>query len=457
MRGTTSNRMRAVAAASFALAVAAISILYHNSGPWAAGARLIQATASASRRARLVRVEPLPAPAEELGGQMCEWLPASTHSTLVAYLLQQQGGSAASPMASGNASPRREVAVDRAPVRVIRDTYPTYSAVAIDPARKEIVLQDENLFQIMVYDRLSNTPPTAGFTEPKRIIAGRKTKVEFNCALYIDPQSGDIYSVNNDTLDTMTVFSREARGDVPPNRELHTPHRTYGIAVDEKSQEMFLSVEHPPEIAVYNKYASGDDKPLRVIEGPDTALEDAHGIAIDPENQLLYISNHGHTSDPATPGGGRFEPPSITVYPLKASGNVKPLRIIEGPKTRLNWPAHMFMDVERQELYVANDVDHSILVFRAGDQGNAAPLRVIRGPRTGLKNPTGVYLDPVNDEVVAANMGNHTATVYPRTADGDVAPARVIRSGPPGKLSLAIGNPGAAAYDSRREEILVPN
>lgn len=406
--------------------------------------------------AHLLSIQSIEPDAGAVNGQMCEWAPASSHTTLVASLLRQEAGGAVRAAAANDPS-RREVALDRTPLRVIRDTYPTYSAVAIDPARKEIVLQDENLFQILVYDRLSNTPPTAGMTEPKRIIAGRNTKVEFNCALYIDPQSGDIYSVNNDTLDTLTVFSREARGDVPPNRELHTPHRTYGIAVDEEAQEMFLTVEHPPEIVVYQKLASGNDKPLRVIEGHSTGLEDAHGIAIDPKNQLMYVSNHGHTSDPASPGGGRFEPPSITVYPLKASGDVKPLRTIEGPKTRLNWPAHMFLDVERQELYVANDVDHSILVFRAGDDGDVAPSRMIRGSRTGLQNPTGVYLDLLNNEVVAANMGNHTATVYPRTADGDVAPLRVIRSGPPGKLSLAIGNPGAAGYDSKREEILVPN
>ena len=54
-------------------------------------------------------------------------------------------------------------------------------------------------------------------------------------------------------------------------------------------------------------------------------------------------------------------------------------------------------------------------------------------------------------------MGNHSATVYARTAAGDVAPLRTIRSAPRGKKADMIGNPGAAAYDSKREEILVPN
>ena len=48
-----------------------------------------------------------------------------------------------------------------------------------------------------------------------------------------------------------------------------------------------------------------------------------------------------------------------------------------------------------------------------------------------------------------SNMGNHSATVYPGAANGDTAPLRTIRSAPAGKLALAIGNPGAVAYDTK--------
>jgi hypothetical protein len=34
---------------------------------------------------------------------------------------------------------------------------------------------------------------------------------------------------------------------------------------------------------------------------------------------------------------------------------------------------------------------------------------------------------------------------------------RTIRSGPVGEPALMIGNPGGLAYDTKREEILVPN
>ena len=100
---------------------------------------------------------------------------------------------------------------------------------------------------------------------------------------------------------------------------------------------------------------------------------------------------------------------------------------------------------------------HSILVFRGDARGNAAPMRVLKGPRTGIRNPTGIYLDTKNGELWVSNFGGHSLTVYPLTADGDTPPLRTIRTAPIGQPSLMIGNPGAVAYDSKREEILVPN
>jgi 6-phosphogluconolactonase (cycloisomerase 2 family) len=355
------------------------------------------------------------------------------------------------------AAARTSVTLERAPLRTIRDSFPTYSAVAVDVANNEIVLQDENLFQIMVYDRLANTPARANLTEPKRVIGGHETKMEFNCGLYIDPKTGDIYSVNNDTLDTVTVFSRSARGNVHPDRTLHTPHGTYGIAVNEEAQELYLTVQHENAVVVHRKMAEGEEKPIRRLEGPHVRLADPHGIGLDTKNQWLFVANYGNAKDVKVPGSGTFVPPSINVYPLRANGDTVPVRVITGPQTQLNWPAHIYVDQEHGEVFVANDGESSVLVFRVTDNGNVAPTRVLKGAKTQIKNPTGIFVDTVHDELVVANMGNHSATVYPRTAQGDVPPARMIRTGPLDQPALQIGNPGSVAYDTRRDAIITPN
>ncbi|MBI4478495.1 MAG: hypothetical protein HY651_00565 [Acidobacteria bacterium] len=410
-----------------------------------------RASLAAARQAtgepQLVAIHPLP----EMDGEMCQWEPAAASANVLLTALAQDVHVSADweTKPPGNA--------DRAPARIIKDTYPTYSAIAVNLEKDEVLLQDENLFGIKVFNRTDNTPPTASFTEPKRRIAGGGvTKMEFNCGLYVDPKTGDIYSVTNDTIDTLTVFPWNAEGVMKPKRELYTPHGTFGISVDEDAGEMYLTVQHQNSVVAYPKGAAGEDKPLRELVGPKTQLEDPHGIAIDYKNGLMFVSNHGNAIVAAT-DSGKFEPPSITVYPLKASGDTAPLRIIEGPRTRLDWPAGMRVDSEHGELYVANDGESSIIVFKITDNGNVAPTRVIRGPKTHVLNPTDVYVDLKHNEIWAANMGNHAAVVFPRTASGDVAPLRVIRSAPIEKKALAIGNPGAVAYDRNRDEILAPN
>ena len=373
----------------------------------------------------------------------------------------------ASSVAQTPPKARTTIVIDRAPAWVLsEDPYDVFAgAVAVDPVREEIVLQSPQ--KLLVYDRRANTPPAARFTEPKRIIAGPKTNLDDNCGLYIDPKNGDIYSIPNDIRDAMGVFPHEAKGDVAPQRQLRVPHTVYGMAVDEESQEIFFAVGHPPAVTVFRKMAKDTDPAIRILEGDRTQLAYPHGIAVDTKNQWMYVSNHGSTAlakdgvgwgrwpvflpwqtDPVwdipgvrgrsykyvdrgsvIPGTGRFLPPSITVYPLKASGDTPPARVIQGPKTRLNWPMHLHVDTEHGELYVANNTGHSILVFRITDNGDAAPVRVLEGP----------------------------ATVFRRTAEGDTPPLRVIRTAPQGTVAPALGQVTSIAYDSKRGEILAPN
>ena len=394
----------------------------------------------------------------------------------------QRGTPPAAPAASAEA--RKTTVIQRAPARQIRDPYAGFSAVAVDVARNEIILQDENRAQIAVYGRTDNTPPRATLTEPKRLIGGSATRVQHNCGVYVDPATGDIYSINGDITQYLTVWSRDQKGNVPAERVLETPHRTYGIAVDEEAKEMFITTQHPAAVLVWPKTAEGKQAPLRILEGDHTQLAEAQGVAVDAKNQLLYVSNKGawaalnnnvgwarlYNPDGTTwninqqtrildfvPGTGEYRAPSITVYPLKAKGDIAPLRMIQGPLTRLNWPSQVALDADHQELYVTGPVTNEILVFRATDSGNVAPIRVLTGGKTGLGTPNDVFVDTRNDEIVVANFGNHSSTVYPRTASGNTAPIRTIRAAPVNAPAPMFGNIGAITYDTRRNEFLTFN
>ena len=391
------------------------------------------------------------------------WLVSAAGAGLVVWLANAMYARGQSAQGRNDA---RTITIDRSPQRVIKDPYPSFSAVAINADENMLVVTDENLFQILEYDRRDNTPPQARLTEPKRVISGTNTHAEMMCGVYIDAVTKEVYVVNNDTQNWLPVFSRDARGNATPSRYLAAPHGTFGIAVHEEKQEMFLTVQHQNSVVVYRKQASGEEKPLRVLAGSDTQLEDPHGIALDTKNKIMFVTNFGNAqvSPPGSTGGrraagtyGKFEPPSITVFPLEASGNTKPLWTIEGPQTMLNWPSHLALHEERQELFVANDADDSILVFRASDKGDVAPIRMIKGSNTGIKNPPGIALDVKNGEISVVSMGTHSILFFPVTANGDVKPSRTIRGGPANQVALNIGNPGAVGYDTKRDQILVPN
>jgi hypothetical protein len=416
--------------------------------------QLSEAGEAATRRptgqAQLLAVEPVPS-----NGENCELTLASVEPTLLAKTWQN--GAAAS------SAENNPVNLERSPIRIIRDMDPIYSSVTIDTNSNEVLLYDANFFGIKIFNRLENTPPSAKASVPKREIGGgsiswpNKTGMQFNNGLYVDPKTGEIYSAEADTGDSIAVFSRGAQGDVEPVRVIETPHRAYAMAANEEKNELYLAVQYPPSVLVYRKTASGTEKPLRILEGPKTGLMDIQGIALDVKNNLMFVSNYGNYSNFNIPGSGKFYPPSITVHALDASGDTPPLRVIQGPKTQLNWPAQLSHDSTRGELYVANNVGSSLLVFHGSDQGDIAPTRVVKGPKTGLKNPTGVYADIRNREVWVSNMGNASARVFPLDAKGDVAPLRTIRSAPEGKVGLKFSKPGAVAYDSKREEVLAPN
>jgi DNA-binding beta-propeller fold protein YncE len=434
---------------------------------------------------RLVAFEPLP----EASSPMCEWLPVSAVGQEALFAMQTQAPGAPAASGSGSAPPRpseavREAVRNRRPVTNITDPHFGFAGITVDIARNEVIIAEENLSSVVIYDRMENTPATAAMSEPKRVIGGEETFLEFACGVYVDPSNGDIYAINNDTMNWMPVFGRDQKGNVAPKRKIATPHTTAGLVADEEAQEIFLTIQDDHAVVVVDKNGPEQTPMKRVIQGKNTGLADPHGIGIDPKRGEIYVSNWGTTNDRpafepgkggggfgqsarrtdypvgrnrAYPGSGKILPPSITVYPKNAQGDVKPLRTIQGPKAGLDWPTSIAVHPDRGEIFVANDTGHNVSVFSVAANGDVAPLRVISGPRTMIQNPTGVFIDLKNNELWVANFGSHSATVFPIDANGNVTPKRVIRSGPVDAGSPMLGNPHTVAFDSKRNEVLVAN
>ena len=362
---------------------------------------------------------------------------------------------------------------DIIPIRQVSDPYPVFNGLAIDPENNLVAMSDVNRKSILSYSRTAESRP-GGITDPQHHVFGPRTNVGFVAGIVLDPEHKEILAVNNDIEDTLVVLPYGAHGNEAPKRMLSVPHQAWGVALSRTHQELAITVELQEAVVIYKREAHNVEAPMRVIRGPNAGLADPHGIVWDDQHDEITVANHGNyrglvkdvgggcvptgaLADNAELEAGAVLPPSITTYSGDARGDAKPLRKIQGDKTRLDFPMGLGDDPANNEFAVANNGDSSVLIFSRTAEGNVAPVRVISGAKTGVNRPMGVAIDPVNNELWVSNFIDHSALVFDRKANGNVAPKRVIRTAPEGTPSPGFGNPQTVAYDSKRGQILVPN
>ena len=167
-------------------------------------------------------------------------------------------------------------------------------------------------------------------------------------------------------------------------------------------------------MAAFARLANGNAAPRRVITGQGSKLgRSVHGIAYDPVHDEIVVPNP--LAD------------AVLVYRGGAQGAEPPIRVIQGPRTKLVTPHAVSLDVEHGEILVASLTGKTIYVFRWNANGDVAPLRLIKGPKTTLGHVVGLGVDPATDLLAVASTKE--VLIFNRTDDGDVAP-RAVLAGP---------------------------
>ena len=358
---------------------------------------------------------------------------------------------------------------DIMPDRGVFDPYPTFDAVSVDPEAGRAFFTDATLSSVLSYDTAAGSQ-SDDVTQSATRILGPNTGIGFIAGADIDTRRKEVYAVNNDG-GGVVVFSYEQTGSVRPVRQFETPHQSWGISLSPSRDEVAITAQQLHGVVFYRRDVKDLEPPSRAtLRGYDTGLADPHGVDHDEQRKELVVTNHGNWTElrPYSPydplskstqvyQAGRFEPPSIRVFPAAAEGNTKPLRSITGSQTGLNWPMGVEVDESRDEIVVANYGDNSIRYYRRTADGDVAPVRMIRGDRTLIGGPVDVSIDVKRDELWVANYSDHTALVFDRNASGNVAPKRIVRNAPKGTPALTFSNAAAAAYDTKRDALIVPN
>jgi DNA-binding beta-propeller fold protein YncE len=374
----------------------------------------------------------------------------------------------AAPQENKSGKPAPE---DIPPVRMIADPYPAFNGVAVDSANGFVAMSDPNRKSLLVYDRV-RAASQGDASVPLRQIVGPDTFLGMMAGIILDPQHQEIYTANNDIEDTVVVMPYAGSGNAKPARVFSVPHQAWGLALSDSADQIAVTVEVQNTVAFYRRQVKGVEAPVRILRGQATGLADPHGIYWDDSHNEIGVANHGNfrgvvknTGGGCSPSfvvedeaeAGESRPPSIRIFAANAKDDAKPLRVIQGPRTGLDWPMGVSYDQQHDTIVVANNGDSSVVIFGRNSSGDVAPLRVIRGARTGISHPMGVAVDPQRGEIWVSNWGDHSALAFDSAARGNVAPKRIIRSAPAGTPTPGFGNPMALAYDSKRDELLVPN
>ena len=206
----------------------------------------------------------------------------------------------------------------------------------------------------------------------------------------------------------IAVFARLANGQAAPIRRIEgqatlLSRTMHGIAYDEVADRIIVPAQFSQAILSFRGEAKGEERPVRVIQGPRTEIREADRVAVDPIRKEIFVGDGGQ----------------VLVFPADANGNVAPIRAIRGPDTMLNEgrggiPAIAVDPVTRTLIVAAR----RLLVFDITANGNVKPLRVITGDGAGTGRLAAAY----NGLVFAGARGNAVGvwSVY----DSGDAPAR---------------------------------
>src|SRR5688500_295126 len=148
--------------------------------------------------------------------------------------------------------------------------------------------------------------------------------------------------------------------------------------------------------------ASGDTAPIRIIRGSPL---NTPGAMISNPYAVAYDTKREEVLVTSCVGN-----PRIAAFARTADKNAQPTRTIQGANSKTNRTMHaIHYDEVNDEIVVPSRAGQAIMTFRGNANGDEAPIRIIQGPKTGLRQFASVSVDSVNDEVFVYRSEEHTS------------------------------------------------
>ncbi|MDC4225124.1 MAG: hypothetical protein MPW15_13070 [Candidatus Manganitrophus sp.] len=397
---------------------------------------------------------------------------SSTSSTaLIVYNLKDADGNDRCTSAICNIVPDRRIGGD-----VTGDNKTTLTnpiGVAVDFERETVYLSNPLANNILVFSLEGNIAPIKINSGDVPFVPTQGTKLEQPTSFFYDRAMDRLYVANfNSTSATPSTPNITIYDDVssrffsmtPPSWTINGPtsdiQRPRGIYLARTRGLLIILSGNTtdPELQIYNintisNFPLDSDPTTTAITlpSPTKTFATAQGLhrpkamAVDEENGFVYIVNDcdatPQSNCPLPAGsGGQPEGNKIVVYDLDDLTLTAPVRTIGGAATGLNRPFGVFIDTQRDILYVTNtgtvgNNTSSILAFHNAStaNGNIAPNRVISSPGGAapadiLNTPIAPSVNMEDDRLFLINRGNNSIYIYDNASSrsGPLDPDRKI-------------------------------
>ncbi len=264
--------------------------------------------------------------------------------------------------------------------------------------------------------------------KPTRILAGQKTLLSRTMHdIRYDALHDEIF-VTNPFAQAVLVFRGGADGEEAPLRVIQGPRTQLAgsayagvdrLDVDPVHNEIFVPARNV--ILVFPRDATGDVAPIRVIKGPETRIQSSQTLAVDPVRNLIVAGDTGG-GDPERNRLGiitvargdsalrRDARGSLLIFNRTDQGNVKPLRVIHGPKAGI--ASLTQLQVYSPRGWIVMTGSGIVGIWSVFDDGDVPPRWKLDGPKSTLIRPRGVTLNPRDKELIVVDMRLNSVLTY---------------------------------------------
>lgn len=225
-------------------------------------------------------------------------------------------------------------------------------AIAYDAVHDEIVVPNQFAQAVLTFrGGASSEEP------PLRVIQGPHTQLA-------DLSRLDVDSINNEIFvplgESILVFKRESNGDVPPLREISGPQTQLGasaVAVDSLHNVLMVASSRGALLS-FDRNASGNAAPRTVIRGPRSRLKNPNLMVLYPPKSFVAVGVRGSGPETLATTDG-----FIGVWSIHDNGDVPPRWTVGGPNGVLQQIRGVALDPKNQSVLVSDKRLNAVLTF----------------------------------------------------------------------------------------------